>query len=950
MHFQKSNQYQNQIQTQNFLSQNYQNRYPRQNRYDREFIYKKESESDRNLFSNREISEFEQRRMEISNEEPSPQDINKSRSLIRTIKDDVNEMYTPSQLVGDRNLSYALHNFQTGFNEERDPSPKTINVGDTKETIEYNIKTINARRGPRFKEQFYPNQEMKYIEPYDNDMRNGSFDGRRNQWHNMTYYEASPNFMINRYNDNNTSYNFDRQALNFGNTYNGPPPGGRISLRNQSPYQNFEEMNSSNDYDRGGSEERKVINMRRNFEKPQEFYGNVNMLPNQAMNMNDPNNMNNLQNYNNNMNMNNQNMNMSNKYVNMTHIPVNNVVLPPDDIQEKYINKTYDNMTYKDVKRIVRRFTKVYDPSKNSNGLLVEESQITLPGANDEVFNNRYKVLTKMKKLSNLLLSKQKKTSPTKPEHDYLFNFDETSSGDEFNIRTHKSFNRRSFEKRAKSPLKLPNRRSPENKFKYVSLAMISSKGLRTENRIILRKMRLEKGGVVDLAQENKKKGKYKISKVSRSPGYKKNFYRTNPKYRIRAAKYIQEWWRAKKEYFSKKLKKIIKLQSVYRGRFVRKYLYDLLYLNYLYLSFCQKIEKVLKEKIKPYVFEILKNYGKKHESPDDIKDFKILRNLVASKAKKWKILNLRRCINKWKRLLRNKEKLTLLIYKIIKSRIEKQNRKSVLKDAIRKWNYIVNTENMKKNFEEEKEILIEELKKRYSKTKEIDRLKKLIEEKDAVTKKIKGLFKIVDGINKYSKKSALIPTMPKIIHYLSKEYLIQLLKNIINRKIKDEKEILREYFFKYIKMTLKYIKNKINELPIKVKEEKIRLEIKAKKKLLKDKGIETDLDYKDEEEIDDLKKLLKELEEKQKNQELNMKARMLLHLVENVNNKQNKNILGKYFKIYFKKIIKLQREEDRKNFEEQQRIEKEKRDKERKEERKKKRKKKKKRFRKGIK
>jgi hypothetical protein len=35
---------------------------------------------------------------------------------------------------------------------------------------------------------------------------------------------------------------------------------------------------------------------------------------------------------------------------------------------------------------------------------------------------------------------------------------------------------------------------------------MIASKGVNTENRIILRKMRLEKGGVVDLAAQMEKK------------------------------------------------------------------------------------------------------------------------------------------------------------------------------------------------------------------------------------------------------------------------------------------------------------------------------------------------------------------------------------------------------------------------------------------------------------
>ena len=67
------------------------------------------------------------------------------------------------------------------------------------------------------------------------------------------------------------------------------------------------------------------------------------------------------------------------------------------------------------------------------------------------------------------------------------------------------------------------------NKFLYVSLAMISSKGPSCEDRPILRKMRLDKGGVVDLAQEERKKAKYKIKKIMKNKT-NKNLYYTNPK------------------------------------------------------------------------------------------------------------------------------------------------------------------------------------------------------------------------------------------------------------------------------------------------------------------------------------------------------------------------------------------------------------------------------------
>ena len=945
MHFQRQKKYH--YHPQNFLSQNYQAQNPRTNNYNRDIQYRAQTDSSHNKIPSSEMLDSD-KQMEMSNQEINPQVMYNSRSIIRSIKDNINDKYTPSQLVGDRPLSSALHNFSSRFGEEREPSPKTINIGDTRESIEYNIRTLNARKSPRYYEEFNAPQEMNYIDSNDSEVRNGSFEGRRYYGNNMSYNEKGINNNTNRFNDNNIQMNlFDRNGVIYGNIYNGPP-GGRIALGGEtSPYKNFDEMNTSNENERAGSEERKNRTFIGNntYDYRQNRFGNVNMLQNRTLNVNNMNNLNNMNNPNNLVNYNNLNnynnvTNMNNTNVNMTEIPVNTISMPKDEIQEKYANKTYDNMTYKDVKKIVRRFTKVYDPNKNNNGLLVEESQVTLPGANDEIFNNRYRVLTKMNRLSTILLSKQRRPSPQR-EDDLFFNSEEMSgeNSDEYNIRTHKSFNRQSFEKRSKSPIKLPNRKSPENKFKYVSLAMISSKGLRTEDRIILRRMRFEKGGVVDLAQEDKKRGKYRIRKVSRSPGIKKNFYRTNPKYREQAARYIQSWWKEMKELYSKKIQKIIKIQSVYRGRFVRKYLYDLLYLNYLYLSFCQKIEKVLKQQIKPYVFNILKKFCKSKDVSQEEKDYNILKNIVASKAKKWKILNLRKYFKKWERFLRNKERLTLIIYKLLKLRVENQNKNNILRDNLRKWYYITKTLNMVQTFEEEKKTIIKKTEIKYEEGNDEDEQRKIKIAKDEHTNKIKGLFRLLDGINKYTKKSAMEPTLPKLIYYLSNEHLNRLLKKIINRKTVDENEKLKHYFYKYIQMTLKYIKNRINELPLKVEKEFIEdIELKGQpesKSVTKIKTITINTeDIKRKQEIEKLENLLKENEKKKQNEMLLMKARIFLHLIKCIKDKQNKNILRKYFTKYFKKVIQLQREEDRKLFDEREKREKEKRDKEREDER----------------
>ena len=67
-----------------------------------------------------------------------------------------------------------------------------------------------------------------------------------------------------------------------------------------------------------------------------------------------------------------------------------------------------DNITGEEVKKLVRQYVKAYDPRKGEDGNLISNSQNVLQSKKDEMFNDRYKVLQKMNKLSNILLSKHK--------------------------------------------------------------------------------------------------------------------------------------------------------------------------------------------------------------------------------------------------------------------------------------------------------------------------------------------------------------------------------------------------------------------------------------------------------------------------------------------------------------------------------------------------------------
>ena len=261
-----------------------------------------------------------------------------------------------------------------------------------------------------------------------------------------------------------------------------------------------------------------------------------------------------------------------------------------------------NTVSYKELKRIVKRFNKVYDPFKNDKGLLIKQSQVTLPGASDEIFNNRYRVLSKMNKLSNILLAKKKKIEE---DNNYINN--NIKEGNKYEIGRNKN---NDFDSKNKNI-----NVKKDKKLLFFSLAMITSKGLNDKDKIILRNMRNEKGGVVDLAQDKIRHNKFKIKKVTKVSGGEKKIKRYNQKEKEKAAKTIQSWWKELKDIYNYKLSKIIKIQSMWKGFWVRRNIYDLLYLNYLYLSFCEKIEKILTRKITRNAFDKLIMYKNNNNS-----------------------------------------------------------------------------------------------------------------------------------------------------------------------------------------------------------------------------------------------------------------------------------------------------------------------------------------------
>ena len=161
--------------------------------------------------------------------------------------------------------------------------------------------------------------------------------------------------------------------------------------------------------------------------------------------------------------------------------PIKNELEKIEDLVKRQESKGKEtNITEEEVKKLVKLYLQGNDPKKEGEGRLISNKQTVLPSIKEDLFTDRYKVLQKMNKLSNILLSKRK-------------------SLNNYEISTlNRSFGERSFDKTTLNNTTLGGKkgtlRGKQHKFLFISLAMLSAKG---DERTILRRMRLEKGGVV---------------------------------------------------------------------------------------------------------------------------------------------------------------------------------------------------------------------------------------------------------------------------------------------------------------------------------------------------------------------------------------------------------------------------------------------------------------------
>jgi len=123
------------------------------------------------------------------------------------------------------------------------------------------------------------------------------------------------------------------------------------------------------------------------------------------------------------------------------------------------------NVPGEDVKKLIKYYVKTYDPHKGEDGNLISNSQMIIPSNQDQLFNDRYKVLQKMNKLSNILLAKNRNRSPESAN--------KSINEDGKNKFDKNTLNNATIRPGAKKTL----RNKGKNKFLYVSLAMLSAKG-----------------------------------------------------------------------------------------------------------------------------------------------------------------------------------------------------------------------------------------------------------------------------------------------------------------------------------------------------------------------------------------------------------------------------------------------------------------------------------------
>ena len=618
--------------------------------------------------------------------------------IIRSPNEGTGGIINMQQRMNYNNPRFQQSSIEEG-KEAFSRSPKTINIGESPQEMEYNIKTFNRRNN---------NTNMNINSPQNNYIADRSYNMVLNDSGNIfldqpmqqAYNQQNDGYMSNNAQRGNSMEQNSRE-IQFGmNPRDLQEPLTGV-LRKMSPKGNVEGDSDSN------SDKNDNVNQIRDLKSQLDRNAHHVMFKNE------------------------DGIGLGEKSrQNRGDMENIEIMAKTREFQE--------NVTGDEVKKLIKYYVKTYDPHKGEDGNLISNSQTIILSNQDQLFNDRYRVLQKMNKLSNILLSKNRSGSPDSGSLN-------RSLGEEGKNKFDKSVLNTTGIKGFKKPRR--------NKFVYISLAMLSAKGPNTEDRTILRRMRLDKGGVVDLAQETlQKKSKFKIKKA-RAGG--RGITTINPKYREKAAKIVQAWWRERKEKYKKILEQIIKIQSVWRGKFTRKYIYDVIYISYLHEKFFSIMGHVLVNHVRPIVFDELFSRNRL------IKD--ILKDLILKYDRRYDLLRLKYYFLKWRE---NSDFL--------------KRRQSIYKDLLKK--------------KEQNESNLSILKKYFDKWATITNLYKYIgKAKNAEEKRQKffGALNMINGLSNLSKRQVFKHTKEPISNYLKdllkQKILIKILKTISKKCLQSK-------------------------------------------------------------------------------------------------------------------------------------------------------------------
>jgi len=235
-------------------------------------------------------------------------------------------------------------------------------------------------------------------------------------------------------------------------------------------------------------------------------------------------------------------------------------------------------------------------------------------------------------KLSKILIKDPKEQKEKYKEKDISQNLNSRTSTirstyshlQEISFKTNKIFEN-------SNNLKNIKKYSPSRKFIRVTMALLSGKNPHCEDRIITRNMRIEKGGVVDLAQplvKSNRSAPKRIVEMKKSILRSPRRFRNVPHFSIEekenAAKVVQSWWREVLSKYKDIVKRTVTIQKSWRRYIVRKNIYFQLSTFYFYAYLFDKMENLIKRHKMILGFEQLYN-----QNAEKYNAIKYLKNVI---------------------------------------------------------------------------------------------------------------------------------------------------------------------------------------------------------------------------------------------------------------------------------------------------------------------------------